>query len=245
MGKLRRPPVTCPGWRGQEAERWDLNLSSRIFNHWTVLPPRTHANVVQSSWGQVVENGSNFKDSAWLHCQVCAFLLSQSWNSTAHPQSIFDRGIKWLDMRVKKKKITTVIERFTECRMENDIYRNRPSKVITVFAVVLPDDKPEAQWGKATCLRLHSHRTLQVLKSDTFQWVPFFFFSGTYLWIRAESLYGFQPRQWKLYPGLVSLLADHVICELVSDKLLEQGVPLNTCPPCGIKKDCGVGGAHI
>lgn len=64
--------------------------------------------------------------------------------------------------------------------------------------------------------------------------------------MRAKSLYGFQPRQWKLYPWLVSLLADHVTCELVSDKLLEQGVPLNTCPLCGIKRECSVtGGPHL
>ena len=47
---------------------------------------------------------------------------------------------------------------------------------------------------------------------------------GRYLSMRAESLYGFQPRPWKLYPWFVSLLADHMTCELVSDKLLEQEV---------------------
>lgn len=175
MGKLRQPLVTCPGWHGQEVERWDLNLSSLIFNHWTVLPPWTHTSVVLSSWGKVVEGGSSFEDSAWLHCRVCAFLLSQSGNSTARPQSIFDRVIKWLDMGVKKKKIAMVIECFTECQMESGIYRNRPSKVITVFAIILSDDKPEAQRGKVTCLRLHSHCTSQGLKSDTLQWVPFLF----------------------------------------------------------------------
>lgn len=48
-------------------------------------------------------------------------------------------------MRGKTKKIAMVVERFTECRMENDIYRNRLSEGITVFTVVLPEDKPEAQ----------------------------------------------------------------------------------------------------
>lgn len=47
--------------------------------------------------------------------------------------------------------------------------------------------------------------------------------------MRVESD-GFQRRQWKLYPWVVSLLAEHVPCELVSDKLLGQGVPPNRCP---------------
>ena len=41
--------------------------------------------------------------------------------------------------------------------------------------------------------------------------------------MRAESLYAFQARPWTLYPWLASLLADHMICESVSDKL-----PLST-----------------
>lgn len=37
---------------------------------------------------------------------------------------------------------------------------------------------------------------------------------------------GFPPRQWKLYPWLVSVLAELVPWELVSFRLLEQGVSL-------------------
>lgn len=80
-------------------------------------------------------------------------------------------------MGVRKKQSQGSFECFTECQVEGGTYRNRPSKVITVFTVILvstwKDDRPEAQRGEVTCLRLHSQCTLQGLKSDTPQWVPF------------------------------------------------------------------------
>lgn len=104
-----------------------------------------------------------------------------------------------------------VTECFIECHMESRTYRNRPSKVITVFTVILSstwkDDKPKLRevkwlaWGHTASLHCRDSNLIPLSGCLFSCW-------GRYVGMRAESLYGFQPRQWKLYPWLVSLPAD-------------------------------------
>lgn len=51
-------------------------------------------------------------------------------------RSIFDRVIKHVG--IKKEKISVVIQCFPESEMNLSTYRNRLSKVITIFVVILP-----------------------------------------------------------------------------------------------------------
>lgn len=57
----------------------------------------------------------------------------------------------------------------------------------------------------------------------------------------------FSPDSGNSTHGWLACRLTHVTCELVSDELLEQGVPFHTCPLCGIKEEgcfgCGEVGA--
>lgn len=127
-----------------------------------------------------------------------------------------------------------VIECFIGGQMEFSPYRNRPSKVSVSSISSCPTSWRMARqtWGPE-----RSSDLPEVTQPDyiagTQIWYPsmgvFSLASGRYLGMRAESLYGFQPRQWKLDTWLVCLLTDHMTCELVPDRLLEQEVFHSTC----------------
>lgn len=146
------------------------------------------------------EGGSNFMDSAWPHHRAFAFLLSQSWNSTTQPQNMFDRVMNdmtglwelkrnnrsghWVFYRVPHGK--PHLQKQTI--QSNNCFHSHLVKHLERW-------QTQAQRGKVTCLRSHSQSTLQGLKSDTPQWVPFLLLrevcgdeGWVLVWISAQTV---------------------------------------------------------